>query len=404
MTKIRLTFTPMMLAFVVILLSCGVCPAAVVLHDDDTRGLVESVETSLDGGNAVWLFHTRRDLPVDPIGPYDTVRFELFIDADRKIETGVKSADIPFLAFGADRVITVTAVAGKEISVETTGISPSDEKPSAGGGPDMNELQYTIARRSFRLLVPLSMIGVDGPSFSWLLTAGRPVGETTVQVFKRTAVRFDTGETIPPLILPPGAVSVQDPGDAKIEIPERGDRPTGTGISPRTPPSSDLTRLDAALLSDVLMARITYEAPITMEPAYLTGVFIRIPGPNGTRDFYIGINRQADTGGQAVLFETTPGADSADAHFIQQCLATRSNQASLLLPASLFGQERFDTVELHVETRRMSESSVPGEQPRQNENPSQLRYGEHQGFSPGIRTSELLDRLPDTGEVKLNVR
>ena len=358
--------------------------------------LVQSVTASIEGENAVWLIQTGVDLPGNSFSD-DSMTMNLLIDVDRRLETGIESTDIPFLPFGADRNVRCTFTPGGARSIDVVvGINKDNgERIGRGGGSGVNDLTATFTRRQARLVIPLWLLGINSTAFDWMLLANSTEQKRATEIFLNTSIRFDTGEMMLPLEWPQRVVTVPDPVDAKkINIDPQGRKIQIT----RTLPNSELRQLKAAIRPGYLMAHLTYEYPITLEPHYLTALNILVPGNGGVRrHFLASMNWHPTFGGQVVLREMTAGADITRANPINQCLATQGKNAFLLLPAAVFGVNALKGVQISVETSQIAYSIVAGRTVAPTPGGGGARFGAHVGLVAGGQTTLAIDSLPDSG-------
>ena len=365
------------------------------------NNLIQSVNTSIEGENAVWMIQMATDLPGSSFSDNSMV-MELLIDVDRKLETGIESSNIPFLPFGPDRVVQCTLTPNNASSVNIiTAIKENGERVTVGGGAGVNDLNLTFDKRQARLEVPLWLIGLNSAAFDWMLVAISTQDKTPPDIFLNTGISFDTGNKIIPLELPPQATVVTDPIDAKAPIQDAAGKEIGS-LKLHTLPNSELRECKAGLRDNYLMIQIAYENPIVTQPEYFTSVNIIVPGDGGaSRNFLISINWNTYTGGQALLRELTTGADITRVTSLNQCLANIGKQVFLLLPAPVFGKNVFDQVQFYLETHQIAYSVVPGKtspKPSGGDKDS-IRYGAHIGLVAGGQTTQILDRLPNNGSI-----
>jgi len=370
--------------------------------------LVQSVTTSVEGENAVWIIQTGVDLSgrsfVD-----NSMTMTLLIDVDRRLETGIESSDIPFLPFGPDRNVRCTFTPGGAASVDIiVGIKDNGERVGRGGGAGVNDLLLVFDQRQARLVVPLWLLDLNNTAFDWMLVTTSTQQGRAPETFLGTSVSFDTGKRTLALDWPVNTVVVSDPIDAKTEIKDAGGKEIG-GLKWHTLPNSELRQLKAALRPGYLMAQITYENPMVLQPQYLTSLDVFVPVDGGTRrNFLVAVNWHPFFGGQALLRELSEGADVTRTIPLDQCLATRGKDVFLLLPEAVFGQNAFKRVELSVETNQIAYSVVAGRttnpKPSGAKDPIEgyMRYGAHIGLVAGGQTTQRLDRLPDNGTVSLS--
>lgn len=357
--------------------------------DGDGPPLVRQVTTQLEGDNAVWIVETNENLPVGALDQYDSTYMSLMLDIDRSVATGINTGDVPLLPFGPDRVAECTLVPGGQGSIRIqTAIAPNGERRYVGGGAGVNDLAVTFERRRARIVIPLALIGAPGPQIDWMLFASkinqtpRPVGGSSIQ--------FDTGLVNRPLTMPPNAlVFADDPDDAVIIGGQSRDGTTTPPVRQPIIPNVELAGLQAALSQDWLMLRVGYQTPITLQARYFTSITLDA----GARQYLLSVNWDGQLGGQVVLRDMSQGADSTQALFLNQCLATTGAGAHLLIPTHLFPTP-LHTVQMAIETHEMgfdkpaSQSSLTGitvtAAPRQN--------------------SGVIDRLPDQGTITLTAR
>ena len=357
--------------------------------------LLDSVTTSVDGGNAVFDIRTYSDLPTDPLAFQATMVLTLLIDADRRLETGFESTGIPFLPFGADRKIRCMFMPGAQPTVEViTGVTASGTAAHASTGAGAHDFRVTAQRRRVRLAVPLAALGVRTAAFDWMLVAVRGAKSDQVDVFLDRSVAFDTGQVRAPLAMPANAVVVDDPEDASVKVPGLADESVGRHMA-RGLPNVELRRLTAALTPQYLMARITYQKPFTAQPEYFTTLAVSASSPfGGRRDVTLSVNHHLTLGPQANVLGATPAAGGMAGGMLggapaatglrpaHQCVAIRGRDVFVLLPIGSFGVPAFQGADVVVTTGQIAHR----------------KESRRAGHRPG---GAAIDRLPNQASVRL---
>lgn len=360
--------------------------------------LLDSVRTSVDGGNAVFDVRTYSDLPTGPLAFQAAMVLTLLIDADRRLETGFECTSIPFLPFGADRKIRCTFMPGAQPTVEViTGVKQTGEKKHAPAVAGTHDFRVEHQRRRVRLAVPLHALGIRSTAFDWMLVAVRGVTADQADIFLDRSVAFDTGQIRAPLAMPANAVVADDPADASVKVPGLPDETAGRQMA-RGLPNVELRRLRAALTPRYLLARITYEKPLAPQPEYFTTLAVSAATPfGGRRDITVSINCHLTLGPQAnVLGTAAPAGGMAGAMAggllgntalmpAHQCVVMRGRDAFVLLPVGFFGVPAFQGADVVVTTGQISHR----------------KEAKRAGPRPG---GAAIDRLPNQGSVRLTAQ
>lgn len=357
--------------------------------------IIACVATAVEGNCGVWTIETTGDLPVDALAFGRMMTLTLALDIDRQLATGMEASDVAFLPFGADRSIRCTLMPGKDTSFEVVrGTTATGQKLYVGGGAGVNGLRLEHDRRRARLTVPLDALGARSTAFDWMLTAALPMKKRT-DVFLDASVQFDTGRVVRPLAMPIHATVVADPVDASVKASTGGGM-AGLGAPVRNLANTELRKLTAALTPQYLVARITYDKPITYQPEYFTSLVVTAPDAAGRpRSVTLGMNWHLTLGAQAMVFGAA-GSDGASPMTPgHQFLATQGREASVLLPASLFGAGTFRTADVHVVTSQIIEG---------RDEPSEKQRRVPTNRVRPLPSGSTLDRLPDQGVVRLQAR
>lgn len=352
--------------------------------------IVRRITTRMEGDNAIWSIETNADLPVGALDQYNSTHLHLMLDIDRRMDTGISNGEIPFLAFGPDRIAQCSLVPGGSSIRITTGIKENGELETVGGGSGTNDLSCTFDRRTVKITIPLWLIKASSPQMDWMLLVTRL--NTPTEIFLNSSISFDTGEIRLPEMMPPHAVVVMDPEeDAIITEGKSNDLSMTKRVPQPNLPNINFTRAQAALTRDFLMLKITYKRPLTLEPRYVTSATVRLPEQPG-REMMFSINWDLATGGQVVLWDISANMPDITRHqFLNQCVVNQGSNAFLLIPVSVLGPLPPQSLELVLTTHEIgflkppATAKAPGitvkAPPRQN---------------PGT-----IDRLPDLGSIRL---
>ena len=353
--------------------------------------LVRQVNTRMEGDNLVWVIHTHVNLPVGQLDMHQSLHFHLLLDLDRSLATGITNGEIPFLAFGPDRVANCTLVPGGRGNIRiTTAIKENGERQTVGGGAGSNDLNCTFERNRAKITIPAWLVKADSARLDWMLITTRL--NAAPQVFNHSSIGFDTGQIRRPVSFPAGAVTIADPADDAIVATGRSE--DGSVVrTVRQPgvPNVDIARITAARTADFVLMRITYETPIRLQSRYFTAITALTPG-YPARQLLFSMNFSMEVGPQLVLRDMSrQNPDPTRAVFLNQCVVLQGRDAFVMIPVSAFGQGPLPHLDLVLKTHEMwfsrpaSTSRIPGITVRQ---------------APKQRQA-CLDQIPDKGFIRL---
>lgn len=359
--------------------------------------IVKRVTTRMEGDNAVWIIETNVNLPVNALDQYDSTHFHLLIDVDRRLETGITSGGIPFLAFGPDRMALCSLVPGAKASIRlVTGIRENGERITVGGSAGKNDLNCTFDRHTVKLTIPLWLIKAPSPEIDWLLISTRL--NTKAQFFAGTSIAFDTGELRQPEKIPANAVIVKDPVRDAIIKEEKSRDGSFVGRAPihKDIPNLDFTGAKAALTSDFLMLQITYNLPIALKPWYATAVKVHLPWHHN-QTIHFSVNWSFESGGQVDMRDLSKNSADVTTHrFLNQCVAQEGPDVFLLIPVSVFNVQPLKNLELVMSSREIINTGG-GEASMGNSG----SYGGIMVKTDLKSKRQEADRMPDFGTIRL---
>lgn len=348
-----------------------------------SQPIVRRVTTRMEGDNAIWIIETNKNLPVRQLDFNDSLHFHLMLDIDRRMDTGISNAEIPFLAFGPDCVARCTLVPGGRGNIRiTTGIKENGERQTIGGGGGTNDLNCTFDQNTVKITIPLWLIKAASPEIDWLLIATRL--DTPPEIFSDTSIAFDTGEKRHPEQMPSNAIILDDPvNDTSIWEVKSNDGSITSQVQQIRAANADFTRIRAALTTEFLMLRVTYKDPLVFKPRYFTSITALVPG-FPVKELFFSVNWSIETGGQIVLRDISSNpSEITKTRFLNQCVAKQGRDAFFLIPVTVFGRVTPPYLDLTLTAHEMifKKSGAMGQTiktaPRQNKG--------------------IIDRLPDKG-------
>jgi len=298
---------------------------------------VRKVTTAVDGENAVWVVEMNADLPTGDLDFADMMTMRLMIDTDRKLVTGIEGLEVPFVPFGTDISVLCTLEPGGASAGLIDGYELNKPHVASSGGPATSDLGVTNTKREARIVVPFHALGITTTDFHWALLADR---DQQAEMFRGSAIDFASGQDVPAVVMPPDAVVVDDPEDCLAH---------GSESATKALANSEIRKLTAAVVGDLLLVRIAYEHPIVPADSFFTNVFLLVPGAQPEQSV-LGINWSYGIGGQVWLTAGTPeeGAKPVPLH---QCVANQGKDVYLMVPLSLFSPGPTGPIGMYAITR-----------------------------------------------------